>query len=190
MSAREPLLGRAVIAAWLALMWILLWGDVNLANVLSGLALATALVVLFPPGTTNDDPIVIRPLAAAHFLVWFLWALVQTNWAVAKEALLPSSRSTIRTAVVATPLQTRSGRIATIVANAITLTPGTLTIDARGRPAVLYVHVLAFDTVEATVAEVADLERRVVRAFGTSEERDRICGPDATASAPDQEDAP
>ena len=179
MSAREPVLGRVVIATWLTIMWILLWGDLNLANVLSGAVLAAALVALFPPGATNDDPLVIRPLAAAHLLVWFLRALVQTNVAVAKEVLLPAGRSTIRTAVVATPLQTRSGRMATIIANAITLTPGTLTIDARGRPAVLYVHVLAFDSEEATREEVADLERRVLRAFGTAEEVARICGPAA-----------
>jgi multicomponent Na+:H+ antiporter subunit E len=179
MSRREPLMGRAVIAVWLIVMWVLLWGDVNLANVLSGVVLAVALVVVFPPARTNDDPIVVRPLATASFLVWFLWALVATNVAVAKEVLLPSGRSQIRTAVVATPLRTRSGRLATIIANAITLTPGTLTVDARGRPAVLYVHVLSFTDVESVVAEVADLERRVVRAFGTAEEVARICVPAA-----------
>lgn len=170
MSERESVFGRAVIAAWLFVMWLLLWGDLNLANVLSGLALAVGLVVVFPPDKTNDDPIVVRPIAAISFLVWFLWALIQTNIAVAKEVVLPASRSDINPAVVACFLRTRSGRLATIVANAITLTPGTLTIDARSRPAVLYVHVLAFESIEATRAEVADLERRVIEAFGTAEE--------------------
>ena len=36
---------------------------------------------------------------------------------------------------------------------------------------------LAFESVEATVAEVEDLERRVVNAFGTAEERAAICEP-------------
>ncbi len=173
---RTPLLGRLVIATWLVVMWVLLWGEVNLANVLGGVLVAGAIVVVFPPPDTNDDPIVVRPVAAASFLVWFLWALVVTNVAVAREVLLPSSRSQIRTAVVAVPLRTRSGRLATIVANAITLTPGTLTVDARGRPAVLYVHVLSFADVDAVVDEVADLERRVVRAFGTADEVARIAG--------------
>ena len=171
---RESLLGRVVIAVWLVVMWVLLWGDLNLANVLGGVLLATALVVVFPPAATNDDPMIVRPWAAASFVVWFLWALVVTNVAVAREVLLPTSRSQIRTAVVAVPLRTRSGRLATIVANAITLTPGTLTVDARGRPAVLHVHVLSFTDVDAVLEEVADLERRVVRAFGTAEELARI----------------
>ena len=176
MTRSEAVVGRVVIAAWLTIMWVLLWGDLSLANVLSGLLAATGLVLVFPPGATNDEPIVVRPWPALCFLVWFLWALVVTNVSVAREVLLPTRRSQIRTAVVAVPLQTRSGRLATIIANTITLTPGTLTIDARGRPAVLFVHVLAFEDVEATRAEVADLERRAVRAFGTAEELARICG--------------
>ena len=181
MTEQKAWVGRAVIAAWLVVMWVLLWGEVNLANVLGGLVLAVLLVVVFPPGATNDDPMIIRPLPALSFLLWFLWALIATNVAVAREVLLPASRSDIRTAVVATPLRTRSGRLATIIANAITLTPGTLTVDARGRPAVLYVHVLSFTDAPSVIEEVADLERRVVRAFGTAEEVARICTPPADA---------
>jgi len=173
---RAPRLGDIVIGAWLVAMWVLLWGDFTPANVATGVVVAIGLVAVFPPASANDDPIVVRPLAAMSFAIWFLWALIITNVAVAREVLLPSSRSAIRTAVVAVQLRTQSGRLATIVANAITLTPGTLTIDARNRPAVLFVHVLSFESVEATRAEVADLERRIVEAFGTREEVARIAG--------------
>jgi multicomponent Na+:H+ antiporter subunit E len=168
-------LARAAIVAWLTIMWVLLWGELTVMNVVVGAVLGTALMVVFPPHDTNDDPIVIRPLKSSWFVIWFLWQLIITNIAVAKEVLLPSRRSAIRTAVVAVQLQTESGRLATIIANAITLTPGTLTLDARNRPATLYVHVLSFESVAATREEVADLERRVVGAFGTAEEVARIC---------------
>jgi multicomponent Na+:H+ antiporter subunit E len=174
--SRAPRLGNIVIVAWLVVMWVLLWGDFTFGNVVTGVVVAVGLVAVFPPASVNDDPIVVRPLAAASFLLWFLRALIVTNIVVAREVLLPSSRSDIRTAVVAVQLRTQSGRLATIVANAITLTPGTLTIDARGRPAVLFVHVLSFESVEATRAEVADLERRVVEAFGTRDEVARLTG--------------
>lgn len=135
---------RVLVGAWLTALWVLLWGEVSPANVLSGALLATAVVVVFPPQDTNDDPFVVRPVPAASFLLWFLRALVVTNIAVAKEVLLPARRSDIRTAIVGVQLRTGSGRLATIIANAITLTPGTLTLDARNRPAILYVHVLSF----------------------------------------------
>lgn len=176
MSGGRVTAGRAVIATWLTVMWVLLWGDLSLANVLTGVVVAVGLVLVFPPAASNDDPIVVRPLAAASFLVWFLWQLVITNVAVAREVLLPRSRSEIRPAVVAVRLRTRSGRLATIIANAITLTPGTLTIDARGRPALLYVHVLSFTDEASAVADVEDLERRAVRAFGTADDVARVFG--------------
>lgn len=189
MSARRGSAGRSVIVAWLTVMWVLLWGELTVVNVVTGVVVAVALVLVFPPGASNDDPIVVRPLPALSFLLWFLGQLVITNVAVAKEVLLPRSQSQIRPAVVAVRLRTSSGRLATIVANAITLTPGTLTIDARGRPALLYVHVLSFTDVESAVADVEDLERRVVAAFGTAEEVARICT--APTNGPvDAEEAP
>lgn len=183
--------GRAVIATWLTVMWVLLWGDLTPANVLTGVVVAVGLVLVFPPAPSNDDPIVVRPVAAASFLGWFLWQLVITNVAVAREVLLPRSRSQIRPAVVAVRLRTRSGRLATIIANAITLTPGTLTIDARGRPALLYVHVLSFTDEASAVADVEDLERRVVRAFGTEDEVALVAASPGTALDPTpSEEAP
>ena len=172
---RASWFARGAIVAWLTIMWVLLWGELTLPNVLTGVALGSALMVVFPPQDTNDDPLVIRPLKASWFAIWFLWQLVVTNLAVAKEVVTAGPRSGIRTAVVAVQLRTGSGRLATIIANAITLTPGTMTLDARNRPATLFVHVLAFESAEATRTEVADLERRVVGAFGTAEEVRRIC---------------
>ncbi|QXC59657.1 Na+/H+ antiporter subunit E [Aquihabitans sp. G128] len=172
----HPVLGRALLVGWLVVVWLALWGSVTFPNVVTGLLCGTALVLVFPPTEVRDDPFTVHPLPALSFTLWFAWALVVSNVSVAREVIVPKRRSSIRTAVVVVPLRTRSGRLATIIANAITLTPGTLTLDARGRPTVLFVHVLAFDSVDATREEVADLERRVVDAFGTAEERAAICG--------------
>lgn len=191
MSKREGVLARVVLMVWLTMMWVLLWASLTFANVVTGLLASGALVLLFPPDATNDDPLVIRPIPALRFGLWFLWALIVSNVKVAVEVVAPPSRSQIRTAVIATRLHTRSGRLATIIGHAITLTPGTLTVDARGRPAVLFVHVLTYDDTESVRADVADLERRVVDAFGTAAERLAICGPaGGTATGGDVEVAP
>lgn len=183
MIASEGTRLRLLIGAWLTVLWILLWGQVSAGNLVTGALVAAGIVIVFPPQETNDDPFVVRPLPAARFLVWFLRELVITNVAVAREVLLPARRSEIRTAIVAVQLQTRSGRLATIIANAITLTPGTLTLEVRNRPATIYVHVLSFIDEASIRGEVAALERRVVRAFGTGEEVRRICGPSASGPA-------
>jgi len=173
---RHKLLGQVLMVGWLTVIWLALWGSITGPNIVTGIMVSGVLVLVIPPLPIRDDPFTVHPIAALSLLLWFAWALVVSNVSVAREVLTASGRSSIRIGVVACPLRTRSGRLATIIAHAITLTPGTLTVDARGRPAVLFVHVLAFEDAEATRAEVADLERRVVDAFGTDDERQRICG--------------
>lgn len=179
---RAVLAGRLGLAAWLATMWVLLWGEVTAPNVVNGLLIGFALAWLVPPSTLGDDHVTVRPVAALSFAWWFLKALVGSNVAVAKEVVAPADRSGIRPAIVGVRLRTRSGRLATVIANAITLTPGTMTVDARGRPAVLFIHVMSYEDRDAVVADVVDLERRVVAAFGSAEERAAICGPEDVAS--------
>lgn len=164
--------GRVLQGAWLTVMWLLLWGDLSLANVLSGAAVAAAVVVGFRVGPPADDRLVLRPLATLRLAGWFAVALVRSNLAVARQVVTPTPRGGIRTAIVACPLSTRSRRLTTVIANAITLTPGTMTVEVRGDPATLFVHVMSFDSVPATRRSVSDLEARVVRAFGpTAEEQ-------------------
>jgi hypothetical protein len=54
------------------------------------------------------------------------------------------------------------------VANAVSLTPGTLTLDVDPDPPVLYVHVLHLRDVDRLRREVAPLELLVTQAFGTA----------------------
>ena len=178
---RQQASGRGVLVVWLAVMWMLLWGTFSVPDLVNGVLIGLVLVVVVPPPELRDDHFTIHPLPALSFVIWFAWALVVSNLSVAKEVLAPPGRTGIRPAIVAVPLRTRSGRLATLIANAITLTPGTMTVDARGRPAVLFVHVMSFADEASTLAEMADLERRIVDAFGTAEERTLICGRPATA---------
>ena len=63
---------RFGLAVWLVVVWIFLWGDLSLANVLGGAAVAVALLVAFPGDRPDvEERQVLRPL---HFLslLWFL----------------------------------------------------------------------------------------------------------------------
>lgn len=170
MTRRATWWARGVMLVWLTAVWILLWGSPSPADAVGGALVAVALIVAFPLQARPDDALRFRPLPALGYGLWFLKALVVSSLTVARDALVPRSISHIRPAIVAVPLRTRSDRLATIVANTITLTPGTMTVEARGCPATLYVHVLAFTDAPAALAEVAAIERRVVRAFGSPEE--------------------
>ena len=67
--------------------------------------------------------------------------------------------------IVKVRLDAESPLTATLVANAITLTPGTMTLTARLDPAELTVHVLGLGDTDEFRASVEDLERRVVAAL-------------------------
>ncbi len=155
--------GRVVFAAWLALVWVLLWEDFSIAAAICGLVVGAALILLFP-GPAPHPFRGIRPLKALKFLVYFLYKLIQANLIVAWEVITPPVR--INEGVVAVPIQEASDAVVTLIANAISLTPGTLTLEVRRDPPVLYVHVLHLKSVEEARQDILRLERLAREAFG------------------------
>lgn len=159
-----------MLLVWLTVLWVALWGDVSAANVIGGLAVAFAVVVVGrPTGVSGLERGYFRPLAALSYAGYFLFQLVRSNLLVAWEIVTPTSR--INRAIIAVPLHTSSDAVVTLIANTITLTPGTVTIDVDrpdpDAPPTLYVHLLMFAGLDAARRQVLELERRAVRAFGS-----------------------
>lgn len=154
---------------WLTVLWLLLWDSLSFANVASGLLVAiTVLAFARLPRLRAVDPDQrgrINPFAALWLGVVVLYKLVEANVVLAWEIITPRDR--IHTGVIAVPLRTQSETAMMIVANVITLTPGTVTIDAIGSPPVLYVHVLHLSEIDDVRREVLHLEALAVRAFGS-----------------------
>lgn len=146
----------------LVIIWLALWSDVSAANVLSGLLLAGGIVLLFD--TWDAGTVVLRPVQVAMFAVHFLYKLVQASLVVARTVVTPRHR--INTGIVAVPLGGCSDALATLIADAISLTPGTLTLEVRRDPLTLFIHVLDVRSVEQVQADVRRLEVLAVKAFG------------------------
>jgi multicomponent Na+:H+ antiporter subunit E len=169
-----PTVRLPALIIWLTLVWALLWGDLGLASLLSGLAIAVFVVLIArPTGVHGIQLTSFHPASALVFLLYFLMQLVKSNFQVAWEVITP--RSNVNRAIISVPLHVRTDGLATVVGNAITLTPGTLTVDVRrddpDLPPVLYVHALHFTDVDDLRRDVLRLERLAVRAFGTKEQR-------------------
>ena len=174
-------MSRALLVLWLAFAWVLLWGEPSPGNVAAGLLLGTVLVLVVPPGP--DRRAGVHPVAVVRYGLHFAWALVTATTQVVRTVLSP--RMHLEEAVVAVPLRAVSPVVVTFVANSITLTPGTLTVDIRPRhfgvggdglhdeeeghrPPVLYVHVLHLRTTEEVKRELFQLRDLTVRALGSS----------------------
>lgn len=145
----------------LAVLWVLLFGEVSVGNVVAGLVVGAALVVAFPHRTTAVRHR-ISPWGLVRLLGRLAVDLVRSSTQVAIAVLRPTP-ARLRTAVVRVPLTTRSDLVQTIVADCITLTPGTLTLDVRHDPERCFVHALGADPDEIR-RSVQELERRVLRA--------------------------
>ncbi len=184
----------SVVAVWLTVLWLLLWRSVSFANLVSGIVIAGAVLVFTrqPAGGAGDGEHAMRinPFALAYLVVYVLYKLVEANVVLAWEIVTPRNR--IHTGIVAVPLRTESEAAMMVVANLITLTPGTVTIDAvtidavtidamtndaetddaetddaDGVPPVLYVHVLHLHDTDRVRADLMHLEELCVRAFGS-----------------------
>jgi multicomponent Na+:H+ antiporter subunit E len=171
------LAGHGGLVAWLTVVWVGLWGEVSWANVLGGLVVAVALVAALPlPAAARQGTV--RPLALLQLLGVFAWELVSSSAVVTAQVLCP--RGQLRSAVLAVPVAGLSDRLVTVLANAVSLTPGTLSLEVDRPSSTLYVHVLNVpsgpDALDGPRRSIARLQRLVVRALGTPADRASSAG--------------
>ena len=158
------------LVVWLVLVWMLLWGSWSWANLLSGLVVALVVLVLLPlPHVVGG--VRVRPVPLLVFLGHFVVDLVVSGAEVAWQTLRP--RGVDRTAIVRVQLRVDSDLLLTMVAEAISLVPGSLVLDLDREQRVMTLHLLPVrdrDDVERKRAHVLVVEERLVRAFGSAED--------------------
>lgn len=157
----------SLLVVWLLLVWLLLFGELSVANLLGGLVVVAVLLVVFPIGPVEGPIGRVRPLRWVGFALFFVWELVKATATVAWEIVTPGSR--IRQGVIEIEVLGASDALVTLVANVITLTPGTLTLEVRKEPCRLYVHTLHLRDLESVRRDVLHLEAFAIRAFGSAE---------------------
>ena len=148
----------------LTAVWVLLWGKLSVANVTSGVIVATVVLVLFPVGTTDEPVHRTHPVALVRLAGYVLGQIVVSNAQLTRQILGP--RPNVRTGIVACPLHTGSERTMTFLANVLTLGPGTIPVHVQAEPPVIYLHVLRADDPDAIRRLVARLEALTTAVFG------------------------
>ncbi len=183
--------------AWLTLLWVLLWGHASYANVLGGIAVSAGVVLFARLDSGSLRPTRFRPWWAFRYVLTLGWQLLVSNIRLAYEILTPGDGT--HTGIIAVPIRGGSDAVVNLVANSITLTPGTMTIDVErhdirtdggppDRPgggsrrssggdleagATLYVHAMYAKDVEAVRHDILKLEALALHAFGTDEDYER-----------------
>ena len=96
-----------------------------------------------------------------RLLTFFVKALFVSNLRVLWDVVTPAHIS--RPGIIRLPLDARTDLEIMLVANLISLTPGTLSVDLSEDRRYLYVHVMFLDNVEATRIELKEgLEQRLL----------------------------
>src|SRR5262245_731802 len=154
---------RLYLGAFLLALWLLAWGELSVANIVSGVALIVVLMLAFLSPRDRDTRV--HPFAMVRLLVYVLGQLVVSNWLVAREIVSPRSR--VQTGVVGYRVQQPSDLTLTLMSNILALAPGTMPVDVTNDPPTLYVHFLLLSDVEDARRRMARLETFVVAAVGT-----------------------
>ena len=158
---------KLALGAWLVGVWVALWGEISVANVLSGAAIAALLLVVFPLARGSSDRLHVRPLAVVRLGLFFVVELFKSNFTISRIIL--SRRDQVRTGVIAVPLTCDTDVLLTMVANLTALTPGMMAIEVEREPPRFFVHVLQVRDPESSRHDVWRLERLVIDAFGSEE---------------------
>jgi multicomponent Na+:H+ antiporter subunit E len=147
------MLGKFIL---LFLVWIGLTNSLDIQELLVGAVVAFVITRFFTPNREfNLRELIIKYI---KFIPIFLKNLVQSNIAVAKIVLNP--KLPINTGIVKLKTSLSSNQDKLILANAITLTPGTITVELRNND--LFIHILNIDSLDRSVLQkeiIDELER-------------------------------
>lgn len=143
----------------LALVWSSLLGNFEPPYLMSGFVLSFFILWLFqkPPRKQKyfrQVPLIIE------FIFFFLWEVIVSNIRLTLTILSP--RPHLKPAVVAVPLDIKNDAAIVFLANLITLTPGTLSLDISSAKQFLYIHVYDLEDPEEFIQDIKqNYERRV-----------------------------
>ncbi len=152
----------------LTILWACLVGEFSWANL--GVGFAISLLILFiasrSMGTSyiqfgRSGNILRRTAILGYFIAFFLKELVIASLTVFRSVVSPFSF--LQPGIVAVPLDLKTSAEITLLANLITLTPGTLSLDVSTDKKVLYVHTIRMDDPESFRISIKDgFEKRVM----------------------------
>jgi len=138
----------------LAVVWCLLWGSGSIWNFIGGLVVGSVVVSGFNRAT-GREPYLARLGRFLRFAMYFTKILIKSNLQVAREVITPGF--TMKPSILRYPIDHLSPIEKLTLANAITLTPGTLSVDISPDAKWLYLHCMYAESHDAALADIDEL---------------------------------
>lgn len=147
----------------LTFIWIALTGSFAVSNVIFGFLLGYLILFIITRGSRKARYFRMVPRVLSFF-GFFLYELLKANLQVAWEMATPKFHMT--PGIVGVPLDLKTDAEITLLANLITLTPGTLSLDISEDKKVLYVYSMYIDNREDFIQGIKNgFEKRVKKLY-------------------------
>ncbi len=150
-----PFAGNLVLAG----VWAAALGEFSLTNLVAGFGLGFAILAIAPQ--QSSERYSRKVLRSVEFAAFFIGQLVIASFRVTADIVTPAQRA--RPGIVAVPLDAETDIEITMLANVISLTPGSISLDVSADRRTLFVHVMFLDDVATCRREIKDgFERRIL----------------------------
>lgn len=148
----------------MGLAWLLFTGKPGLDQFVFGFGVGLALLYFTGQRAGAGVAALGRVPGLVMLSFFFLKELIVANVRVARAVL--GNKYALRPGIIRVPLEGHTERSATVLANLITLTPGTLSLDVEPDLSALWIHCLDVEDADATRDEIkSGFERRVLSVF-------------------------
>ncbi|MFC4002429.1 Na+/H+ antiporter subunit E [Prauserella oleivorans] len=155
---------------WLVLVWLLLWGTVDLSTAVFGVLVALAVLVLFPLPVHRWN-IFGHPLRLLVLGGYVAVDLVLSAFRLAKDSLVRPGG--VHAAIIAVPVLSDTDHVIASAANVLSLAPGNFVLQIDRPNGIWYVYALGVRTradAHKVYDDALDLQARVIWAYGSAEE--------------------
>ena len=144
----------------LALAWVAMTGEFSPINLTFGFGLGY-LILFLAQRVIGPANYFLKVRQVLGFIAYFIRELILANLRMIYDVITPGYH--LRPAVVAVPLDAQTDLEITLLANLITVTPGSFSLDVSDDRRVLYVHAMYVDDPEQLRRQIKEgFERRVL----------------------------
>ena len=155
--------GLFLINILMSLAWGAVTGSFSVVNLVFGFLLGTGALYLIRE-QVGTGAYFNRGWKLISLAALFLYELVLSAWRVAKIVMQP--KIDLEPGIIAYPLTVDKDFEITVLANLITLTPGTLSVEVSDDRKTLFVHCIDVPDPQETIDDIKNgFERKILEAF-------------------------
>ncbi|MFT3888165.1 MAG: Na+/H+ antiporter subunit E [Arachnia sp.] len=169
-ALRERLHSRPLSILLMVVVWCALWGSVHPMTIVGGIVFGYLITLVFPLPPMHWEGR-FHPIGFVVMIAHLLVDLCMSSWRMLQLAF--QRKVKLNAGIVRVELASDSDLYQVIVAELISLVPGTVVVEVVRHPRRLYLHALDLvgpDPVAKVQQMVHDVETRALNAFGSREE--------------------